>query len=91
MRVIKALAEQIEYLRTQQMGPRLRDGIRAADIKVTPEPDFMPNPAKNPHYLTEEEEDLRALRDGGFLDATEYEQALAQLQAAAGVPLQSDG
>jgi len=48
-------------------------------------------PTRNPHWLSEEEEDVLALRDGGHLDATEANLALAQLRAAVGgVPLQLD-
>ena len=86
-RLVTALAEEVEYLRTQLAGPRL-GAVRGADVKVFDEPDFMPNPERSPHAISEEEEDLLALRDGGHITEMEYRGALAQIQTAlGGVPI----
>lgn len=90
LRMVKLMAEEIEYLRTQLVGPRIAGGIREANIKVLPDPDFMPDAERSQHFIPEEEEDLRALKDGGFIDAMEFETALAQLRAASGVPLSTE-
>ena len=86
LRVIKALADEVEFLRAKHFGSGIVSPP-AVSIKSMPEPDFMPDPTRSPFYISEEEEDLAALKDGGFIDATEYSQALRQLRAAAGVPI----
>lgn len=86
MRTIKALAEEVEFLRAQHFGTRTAQAP-AREMPVMPEPDFMPAFRDNPHYLSEEEEDLAALRAGGHLDPMEHAAALAQLRAMVG-PIQ---
>ena len=86
MRVVKSLADQVEFLRAKHYGPvtAATPGFTAASVKSRPEPDFMPGMAHSPFFLTEDEEDLLALKDGGFIDAVEHQQAMAQLRAATG-------
>lgn len=89
LRVIKALADEVEYLRAKHFGPALTQPASTARIPVSPERDFMPDPERSPFYIPEELEDLEALRAGGHLDASDYETARRQLIAATGgVPLQ---
>jgi hypothetical protein len=84
LRVIKALADEVEYLRAQHFGRDTRGGVTPANVQVLPEREFMVDPNRSEHYISEEEEDLKALRNGGFIDASEYDQALQQLRAATG-------
>lgn len=84
LRTIKALAEEVEYLRAQHFGPGRAAAPTPARVPVMPDQfDFMP--VGNPHYLSEEEEELEALRAGGHIDPMEHKHALAQLRAAAGL------
>lgn len=86
-RMVTLMAEEIEFLRRQLAGPQLGT-VRGADVKVFDEPDFMPDPSRSPHSISEEEEDLLALRDGGHITEMEYRGALAQIQTAlGGVPI----
>jgi hypothetical protein len=86
LRVVKALAEQVEFLRAKHYGPAaaVSPSFVPATVKAKPEPDFMPGMAHSPFFLNEDEEDLHALKDGGFIDAVEHQQAIAQLRAATG-------
>jgi len=85
MRTITALAEEVEFLRSQHFGTRATPPVQR-EIHAMPEFDFMP--AHNPHFLTEEEEDVLALRDAGHLSHGEADLALAQLRAAVRGPIQ---
>jgi hypothetical protein len=83
LRTIKALADEVEYLRSQLFGAR-NVQVQPARVPVMPEQfDFMPT--ANPHYLSEEEEELAALRAGGHIDQIEHDAALAQVRAAMGL------
>ena len=91
--MVKLMADEIEYLRAQLVGPvraGLQPGIREADIKVFEEPDFMPDPSKSQHFIPEEHEDLLALRDGGHIDEIEYRQALERLNALGITAVETD-
>ena len=90
MRAIKALAEEVEYLRAQHFGPAVTQGVAPAKVPAMPEWDFMPQEHENPHWLPEEAEDILALQDGGHLSRVEAEGALAHLRARLGtrVPIQ---
>lgn len=90
LRTVKALADEVEYLRAQHFGPgRSQTASAIPAVPVDPEWDFMPGQELNPHYLSEEEEELAALQAGGHIDDVEYKQALSQLRAAVGgVPIQ---
>lgn len=87
-RVIKALAEEVEYLRSQLFGRGVQSTPQPAVVKARPEPDFMP--MQNPHYLPEEVEDVMALRDGGHIDDLEYRHIREQLERAIGGEVQID-
>jgi hypothetical protein len=86
MRTIKALAEEVEFLRSQHFGAR-NAPLPARPVPVMPEElDFMP--ISNPHYLSEEAEELEALRAGGLLDLGEYNAALEHIQGFIRGPVQ---
>ena len=84
-RMVKLMADEIEYLRSQLVGPRL-----AAQFKGTGDPggaqewDFLPQARKSPHYTTEEQEEIQALREGGHIDEVEYRKAMQALGVAVG-------
>jgi hypothetical protein len=84
-RMVKLMADEIEYLRAQLVGPKLAHQYRSA-AEGAPEEgwDFMPPARTNPHYTTEEQEEIQALRDGGHIDEVEYRQAMKQLGIAVG-------
>lgn len=87
-RMVKLMADEIEYLRSQVIGPQ-----RAAQIRSdgsSDEWDFMPSARENPHFVSEEEEDLRALRENGHIEEVEYRAAMAALGRVVG-PIQVDG
>jgi hypothetical protein len=89
MRVIKALAEQVEFLRAKHYGPAPLPAptVPGFEVKSRPESDFKAVPHSR-FFVSEDEEDVLALRDGGFIDAVEANQALEQLRAATGgVPI----
>jgi hypothetical protein len=75
MRLADVLAEQIEYLRAQAA----RQPYISASTPALNPADLLPTGEGIAAYLTEEEEDLRALVDAGHLTETELE---AQLAAA---------
>lgn len=88
-RTIKALADEVEYLRLQHFGhgvPMTHTAM-AASVKALPdrEPSFM-EPA-NPLYMSEEEEDLRAMHDAGLVDDIEFKRILESLRGATGLPV----
>lgn len=92
-RMVKLMADEIEYLRVQLSGPKLGmpgTAIAPAEVKVFDEPDFMPDPAKSPHFIPEEQEDLLALRDGGHIDEIEYQQAMQRLGALGITAIETD-
>lgn len=89
LRTIKALAEEVEYLRAQHFGA-VSNAPASFSVDAWPEPDFMPSQAENPHWITEEQEDVEALLSAGLIDRSERNAALEQLQARFGVPIQID-
>jgi hypothetical protein len=83
-----ALSEEIEYLRMQLAGPRLGD-VRGAEVKVFEPENFIRDPNRSEHFISEEEEDLLALKDGGHITEMEYRQALDAISSAlGGVPIE---
>ena len=88
-RMVKLMADEIEYLRAQLVGARLAQQHRQ---QFGPEEhDFMPDARTSPHFVSEEEEDLRALRDNGHIEEYEYRRAMAALgRAVGGVDIQVD-
>lgn len=86
LRTVRALAEEVEFLRSKHFGAHTVPPV-TRDVPVTPEEfDFMPT--HNTHWLSEEEEEIEALRAGGHLDQGEYGDALAQIRALVGGPVQ---
>lgn len=75
MRLADVLAEQIEYLRAQAA----RQPYISPSTPAFNPADLLPTAEGIASYLTEEEEDLRALVDAGHITETELE---AQLAAA---------
>lgn len=71
---IDALAEQVEYLRAQQDSKpfisRTVVGHNPSELELVGPGDLS--------YMTEEEEDIRALRESGQITELAMEQALAQ-------------
>lgn len=88
-RMVKLMADEIEYLRSQLVGPKLAHQFRdRAEAGGAQEWDFMPSARTSPHFVTEEEEDLRALRDNGHIEDFEFRKAMAALGKAVGdVPI----
>jgi len=82
-RMVKLMADEIEYLRSQLVGPKLAaqyryhepDGSRAPDEGW----DFLPSARTSPHYTTEEQEEIQALKDGGHIDEIEYRRAMKNI------------
>ena len=72
MRLVDALAEQIEYLRAQMGRPNM-----ARELGLNPSKQPVVMEGSMP-YLSEEEEDLLALKEYGHLDERALEEALAQ-------------
>lgn len=71
--VIESLAEQVEYLRIVMGQPNL-----ARTRSALPPEEQMPDLVEGLKlYLSEEEQDLMALRDAGHLNELEMEQQLA--------------
>lgn len=71
--VIEALSEQIDYLRIIMGQPNL-----ARTRSILPPEEQMPDLVEGlKAYLSEEEQDLRALRDAGHIDDVELESQLA--------------
>jgi hypothetical protein len=80
-RMIKLMADEIEYLRAQLVGPKLARQYRhGAPVEESAQQwqaeDFMPPARKSPHYTTEEQEEIQALYDGGHIEAAEYVKAM---------------
>jgi len=78
-RMVKLMADEIEYLRAQLVGPRLAHQFRSQPAGGSaPEEgwEFLPPARQSPHYTTEEQEEIQALRDGGFIDELEYRKAM---------------
>lgn len=77
------MADEIEYLRAQVIGihqaQRIGRTPAAAGSTSGQEWDFMPPARENPHYTTEEQEEIQALRDGGHIDEVEYRNAMKAL------------
>jgi chromatin segregation and condensation protein Rec8/ScpA/Scc1 (kleisin family) len=71
--VIEALSEQIDYLRIVMGQPNLSRTKSALPFELQ-SPDLVEGLQA---YLSEEEEDLIALRDAGHIDEQEFEQQLA--------------
>lgn len=71
------MADEIEYLRSQIVGPRLARQYSADPGTV--EHDFMPSARQSPHYTTEEQEEIQALHDNGHIDEVEYRKAMKSL------------
>lgn len=74
LRMVKLMADEIEYLRAQVIGinqaQRIgRSGEVAADT-------WLPPANTSPHYTREEQEEIQALHDGGHIDAVEYAKAM---------------
>lgn len=74
------MADEIEYLRAQLIGPKLaaRYGINPGELSQEFH-EFMPAARQSPHYTTEEQEEIQALRDNGHIDEVEYRRAMKQL------------
>jgi len=89
LRTVTALAEQVEFMRTQHYGPRVSGASVAREMPVLPE-EFDLMPSSRPLYMSEEEEELDALRAGGHLSPADHAAALEQIRAASGlrVPIQ---
>ena len=86
------MADEIEYLRSQLVGPKLAAQYRYqqpdGNSSTDPAWDFMPSARTSPHYTTEEQEEIQALRDGGHIDEVEYRKAMEALGVAVGgVPI----
>lgn len=75
-RMVKLMADEIEYLRSQLVGPRLAHQYRSDGGTV--EHEFMPA-RTSPHFVTEEQEEIQALRDNGHLDPAEYARAMKSI------------
>lgn len=71
------MADEIEYLRAQLVGPKLASHYRGTE--PAEENDFMPSARQSPHYTTEEQEEIQALRDNGHIDEIEYRKAMKSL------------
>lgn len=71
MRLVDALAEQVEYLRGQLGRPNLS---KVPSLNPTEQPEFL---ATSNAFLSEEEEELRHLRKEGLISDLDLEQALA--------------
>lgn len=85
-RMVKLMADEIEYLRSQIVGPRQAAQFRSDGPSDTW--DFMPSARTNPHFTSEEQEEIQALRDGGHIDEIEYRKAMEALGVAVGgVPI----
>jgi hypothetical protein len=84
-RMVKLMADEIEYLRSQLVGPKLAAQYRS-EGSTAPETgwDFLPAARTSPHYTTEEQEEIQALRDGGHIDEIEYRKAMKALGVAVG-------
>lgn len=77
MRLVDALAEQVEYLRAQIGRPFIQAqhrGVNPAELL-----EVGPDELDVPKHVSEEEEDLRALREMGHLDEWEFEALKGQL------------
>lgn len=73
-RMVKLMADEIEYLRAQVIGinqaQRIgRTGEGAAD-------QWLPPANQSPHYTREEQEEIQALYEGGHIEPTEYARAM---------------
>lgn len=82
LRTIDVLAEQVEYLRLIMGRPQPVQPRESMFAPVQP-----PAPIEFEQglpYVTEEEEDLRAMHDAGLLDIGELNNALGQLTGAGG-------
>lgn len=78
-RQVRLMADEIEYLRSQLVGPRLAAHYRSgSDDSRAPDGgwDFMPPARQNPHYTSEEQEEIQALYDGNHIDEIEYRRAM---------------
>lgn len=72
MRLVDALAEQIEYLRAQAGRPHMG--------RVTPSGERVESPMENwTPWVSEEEEDIEALREFGHLSEQEVENLRREL------------
>lgn len=92
VRMVKLMADEIEYLRSQIIGPRQAAAYRRPESDGSSDGngdwDFMPPARTSPHFMTEEEEDLRALHEGGVIEDFEFRKAMAALgKAVGGVPI----
>lgn len=81
-RVVQLLVEQVEYMRAQAGIPTATVGM-AADLQ----PRYTPIPADQPelelgNFLSDEAEQLEALRQSGVISEYEYQQAVEKLKAA---------
>lgn len=86
-RMIKLMADEIEYLRSQLVGPKLAAQFRHQESDGSSGDgrwDFMPQARTSPHYTTEEQEEIQALKDGGHIDEIEYRKAMQALGVAVG-------
>lgn len=84
LRLVEALAEQVEYLRATTGRPFIQT---KAPVPI-PGMEVLPafEDEDSPLHLSEEEEDIRALADNGHMDAWEAE-ALREGLRARGVDL----
>lgn len=73
-KVIDVLMDQVEYLRAGKGFPQPIQKPRLTQVE--PPPVMASGPAP---YMSEEEEDLRAMHDAELIDVQELESALAQL------------
>lgn len=86
---VKALADEIDYLRAQVYGASaLASGPTPARIPAFEEPDLMPS--ASPLYMNEELEDLEALRTGGHINEVEYGQIKRGIESRLGLPISVD-
>jgi hypothetical protein len=72
------MADEIEYLRAQLVGPKMAAQYRGTTSEGTTAQawEFLPSARTSPHYTTEEQEEIQALREGGHIDEIEYRKAM---------------
>lgn len=82
-RLVRILAEQIEYLRMQLNAPTATVGMALAGPQSTPAVDDDHTYDVIPAFGADDRDELEALRQTGLIEEDEYQRALAVLQDGA--------
>lgn len=84
-RLVRILAEQVEYLRGQLHAPTATVGMALAPRTPVETPEDGTTYEVIPAFGGDDRDEIEAMHQAGVIDDAEYEQALAQLSSGSNI------